>query len=54
MEIDQVTVAQPGGQQAGPNEDVDGSGSGAIAVPLLDDPLNMRAGLLVNGVRVLP
>jgi len=52
METDQVTVAQPGGQQAGPNEDVDGSG--AIAVPLLDDSLNMRAGLLVNGVRFLP
>jgi hypothetical protein len=54
MHTERVTVAQPGGQQVGPNEDVDGAGETVNAEPILDDSLNMRAGLVVNGVHFLP
>jgi hypothetical protein len=47
MHTEQVTVAQPRDQQAGPN---DGTGEIVNAEPILDDSLNMRAGLVVNGV----
>jgi hypothetical protein len=50
MHTEQVTVAQPGSQQAGPNEDFDGTGEIVNGEPILDDSLNMRAGLIVNGV----
>jgi hypothetical protein len=53
MHTEQVTVAQPGDQQAGPNEDFDGTGEIVNAESILDDSLNMRAGLIVNGVRFL-
>jgi hypothetical protein len=54
MRAEQVTVAQPRGHQAGPNEDVDSTGGIVNAEPISDDLLNMRAGLMVNGVHFLP
>lgn len=53
MYTEQVAVARPGGQQMGPNEDVDGIEETANAESILDDLLNMRAGLVVNEVRFL-
>lgn len=50
MHTEQGTVAQLGGQQAGPNENFEGTGEIVNAEPILDDSLNMRAGLVVNGV----
>jgi hypothetical protein len=51
MHTEQFTVAQPGGQQAGPNEYIDGTGEIVNAEPILDNPLKIRAGLVVNGVK---
>jgi hypothetical protein len=53
MHTEQVTVSQPGTQQAGPNEDVDSAGEIINSETILDDSLNMRAGVVVNGVRFL-
>lgn len=53
MYTEQATVAQPGGRQARPNEDFDGTKEVVNAEPILDDSLNMRAGLVVNGVTFL-
>ncbi len=53
IQPEQVTVAQPVGEQAGSNEDVDGTREIVNAEPISDDPLNMRAGLVVNGVSIL-
>lgn len=47
---DMHTEQATGGQQAGPNEDVDGTGEIVNAEPISDNSLNMRAGLVVNGV----
>jgi hypothetical protein len=50
MRAEQIMVAQPRGQQAGPNENVDSTGELVNGEPISDDLLNMRAGLIVNGV----
>lgn len=44
------TEQATGGQQAGASEDVDGTGEIVNAEPISDNSLNMRAGLVVNGV----
>ena len=54
MRTEQLTIAQLRDQQAKPNEDVDSTGEIVNAEPILDDALNMRAGLMVNGVHFLP
>ena len=54
MHTEQVAVTQPRGQQAGPSEEFDSTGEIVNAEPILDDSLNMRAGLLANGVTFLP
>ena len=54
MHVERVTLALLGGQQAGPNEDVDSAEEIVNTERILDDPLYMRAGLVVNGVCVLP
>jgi hypothetical protein len=51
MRSEQVAIAQPGGQQSGPNEDIDSTREIVNAEPIVDDPLDMRAGLVANGVR---
>ena len=50
MRTEHAMVSQLRGQQAGPNEDVDNTGEILNTEPISDDPLNMRAGLIVNGV----
>lgn len=50
---ERVTVAQPGGQQSRSNEDIDDTGEIVNGEPILDDLLNMRAGLVVDGVRTV-
>jgi hypothetical protein len=54
MQPEQVTVAQPAGEQAGSGEDDDVTEEIVNAKPIWDDPaLSMRAGLIVNRVRFL-
>lgn len=51
MQTELINVARPRAEQAELNENVEGTGEIVNAEPNLDDLLNMRAGLVVNGVR---
>ena len=54
IQPERVTVAQRGSERARSDEGVERTGGIANAEPISDDPLNMRAGLIVNGVSFFP
>lgn len=54
IQSEQGTIARPGGEQVGSGEGVGATGEIVNAEPILDDPLNMQAGLVVNGVSFPP